>query len=151
MEQLSRRAFVGGAAGTAAIAGALALAEREPQLPQKQGITVLPGGSSAPVPTPAVVEEGHLQALVGQPIGLADAEHALEAVVHQVRPARISGKLPAGVRQDPFYVYFAMPKAGAPAGNRIYRLSRPIAGLTDVFLTRGMDVGGKAMLVAQFA
>lgn len=153
MEQqgASRRAFVGGAAASVALIGAIAFAQRAsfPRQPEDaDGITVVPGVT--PAYQPVAHEFDHWTAAVGQPIQIAaEGGNAAGSVLSVVSsPSR--SRRPAGLRRKSFIVYLAMELRGAPLGNRIYTMAAPIAGLRDVFLIRGSDVGGKAILMAVF-
>jgi len=148
----SRRSVIGAVAvGTAAI-GTLALLDRggADQAAANDRIKIVPGGGRSGFQPVAHEMEG-LAAEVGAPVRIAGETGGVSATIDSVVPLRAGGRHPAGMRAQPFMVRLAMDPGGAPAGDRIYALSRPLAGLHDVFLTRGADVGGKAILVALFA
>ena len=149
----NRRTFIGGAAAGVAMIGGLSLFDSDDAvtLPNElRGVTVVPGtGRIAPSSTQAALAVTDLP--LGKPVTLVAEGGRASAAIFAVTPVATRGPRPAGVRRQPFNVYLAMDPAVAPAGNRIYSLAEPIAGLNDVFLSRGDDVGGKAILIALFA
>ncbi|WP_233503441.1 DUF6916 family protein [Sphingomonas psychrotolerans] len=130
--------------GTAAVAcvGPLAVAQlaRAP-LPSRK----------SPAPTSAQSEVAEWENLVGASFLVGgEAGKAVAKLVMVERPA-IDPKRPAGLaRFQPFTAWFEMEARLAPAGQRTYKVAHPTRGLIDLFLGRGADRRGKAVVYALF-
>lgn len=146
----SRRSVVGALAGTAAVGSAAAIGRRmfTPAAVGGDRIRVAPGSADFAF-RPAAHELRRWRAAVGRTIWITGETGRVEATVESVTPLH-AGPRPARVRRAPFLVRLTTADQGAPAGDRIYALDAPIAGLGDLFLTRGDDAAGKAMLLAVF-
>jgi hypothetical protein len=138
----SRRAFVLGGTAAAACLGPLAIAQlaRAP-LPSRK----------SPAPTSAQSEVAEWENLVGASFLVAsEAGKGLAKLVAVERPA-FDPKRPAELaRFQPFTAYLQMDARQAPAGQRTYRVTHPTKGMIDLFLSRGADKRGKAVLLALF-
>ena len=139
----SRRTFVMGGAAAAACMGPLAVAQ-------------LAGGSlasrrSAASPTSARSEVGEWERLVGLSFLVTGEAGKVPAKLAAVMRPPVDPKRPADLaRFQPFTAYFEVDARLAPAGQRTYRVLHPAKGLIDLFLTRGADKRGKAVLLALF-
>jgi len=134
----SRRAFV---LGGAAAACAVPLASAR-----------LAGGSPAPsraagAGAAAASEVAQWEALVGTRF-LIDGALATLALVE--RPAADPKRPAALARFQPFTAWFEMEARLAPAGQQTYRIVDPGKRATELFLSRGNDRRGKAVLYALF-
>lgn len=143
----SRRGFI--VAASAVVAGTVLLLRRggpsgAPAEPG--GITVLPGSEivSAPVPGASNPWLG----AIGETVRIAGESVAGDATIAAVVREPLGPVRPAGLRQQSLLVYFEMDARIAPAGNGIYAIGRMIDGLDRLFLTRGDDRAGKAILMA---
>jgi hypothetical protein len=142
MSRNSRRAFVLGGSAAAIVAGPLAVAKlaRAPLLPLK------------PQTTPSTQSEvAEWEKLAGASFLIGgEAGKAVAKLVMVERPA-IDPKRPAELsRFQPFTAWFEMDTRLAPAGQRTYQVAHPTRGLVDLFLGRGADKRGKAVLYALF-
>jgi hypothetical protein len=142
MSRSSRRAFVLGGSAAAVVAGPLAVAKlaRAPALTLKRQ-TALSAQSE--------VAEWEGQVGTSFLVG-GEAGKAVARLVMVERPA-IDPKRPAGLaRFQPFTAWFEMEARLAPAGQRTYAVMHPTRGMIDLFLGRGEDKQGKAILYALF-
>lgn len=96
-------------------------------------------------------EVAEWEGLVGASFLVAgEAGKAVARLAAIERPA-FDSKRPSGLaRAQPFTAYFEMDARVAPAGQLTYRVACPGKGSADLFLTRGHDKGGKAILLALF-
>jgi hypothetical protein len=128
--------------GTAAVVcmGPLAVAQLAQTRP--------PSLASLPTPRSEVAE---WESLVGASFLVAgDGGRAVARLAAIERPAP-DPKRPAGLaRFQPFTAYFEMDARLAPKGQRTYRAVHPTKGAIDLFVSRGADKGGKAILLALF-
>lgn len=142
MSRSSRRAFVLGGAAAAAVSGPLAVAKlaRAPVLPLKRQTAVS-----------VQSEVARWESLVGTSFLVGgEAGKAVARLVMVERPA-IDPKRPAELaRFQPFTAWFEMEARLAPAGQRTYPVAHPAKGMLDLFLGRGEDKQGKAILYALF-
>jgi len=143
MSRSSRRAFVLGGTAAAACVGPLAVAKlaRAPLLPLKRQTA----------PASALSEVAEWESLVDTSFLVGgEAGRAVARLVMVERPA-IDPKRPAGLaRFQPFTAWFEMEARLAPAGQRTYTVAHPARGMVDLFLGRGEDRHGKAVLYALF-
>lgn len=148
----SRRAFVGGAVVGVGALGTLALLRREAPAPLPAVAPLAGGAASATVAAaaPASAEIAAWARAVGAPVQVRGEWGSVNGTLDMVLNAPEGGVRPAGLRQHPFYAYFAVDRDTAPRGDRTYAITTPIEGLSQVFLTRGLDRGAKAILVAVF-
>lgn len=143
MSRSSRRAFVLGGTAAAIAAGPLAVAKlaRTTLLPLKRQTT--PSAQSEVVEWEGQVGTSFL-------IGGGAAGKAVARLAMVERPA-IDPKRPAELaRFQPFTAWFEMDARLAPAGQQTYAVAHPTRGLVDLFLGRGEDKHGKAILYALF-
>ncbi|ATY33892.1 hypothetical protein CVN68_19630 [Sphingomonas psychrotolerans] len=105
----------------------------------------------SPAPTSAQSEVAEWENLVGASFLVGgEAGKAVAKLVMVERPA-IDPKRPAGLaRFQPFTAWFEMEARLAPAGQRTYKVAHPTRGLIDLFLGRGADRRGKAVVYALF-
>lgn len=62
------------------------------------------------------------------------------------------GTRPAGVvRGSSFVAIFEADRGTSPSGNALYKVSHPLLGKTDLFLTRAADENGNARISAAFS
>jgi hypothetical protein len=139
----SRRAFVLGGSAAAVCVGPLAVAHlaRAPLASLK----------SLTMPTSAPSEVAQWESVVGASFLIGgEAGKAVARLVMIERPA-IDPKRPAELaRFQPFTARFEMEARLAPAGQRTYKVAHPTKGLVDLFLGRGEDKHGKAIVYALF-
>ncbi|MDP5279284.1 hypothetical protein Q9Q95_10165 [Sphingomonas sp. DG1-23] len=142
MSRSSRRAFVLGGGAAAIVAGPLAVA--------KLARAPLPSFKRQTAPSaPSEVAEWEKLAGASFLIG-GEAGKAVARLVMVERPA-IDPKRPAELaRFQPFTAWFEMEARLAPAGQRTYSVAHPVKGAIDLFLGRGADKRGKAVLYALF-
>lgn len=151
METTTRRSVIGAmAVGATALGGIGLLRRGNDEVASGDRITVVPGSGGTPNFRPIPHEVKRWTAATGEPISLIGETGRVAGTIHSVVPLSTKDHRPAGVRQQPFMVRFSVDAATAPAGDRMYALSTPIDGLTDIFVTRGADVAGKAILMAVF-
>lgn len=139
----SRRAFVLG--GTAAVAcmGPLAAAQiASSSLPSLEGVTT----SASPLSEVAEWEN-----LVGASFLVGgEAGKAVAKLAAIERPAFDPGRPAEVARVQPFTAWFEMDARLAPTGQRTYAVAHPTKGTIDLFLSRGADKRGKAVVLALF-
>lgn len=148
--ETSRRVFVGGLAVAATVAGSMALLRGGSGVggtAQPGGITVLGRDGKLPELGTAGVPQPWLET-VGKTVGIDVGNGVVDARIATIVPGPDKGKRPAHLRQHSFTVYFELDRLAAPAGERIYGLGRAIDGMSELFMTRGKDVAGKAILMA---
>lgn len=139
----SRRAFVLGGTAAAACMGPLAAAQLTRTSPATSG------GTKAPTATRSEVAEW--ESLVGASFLIGgEAGKAVAKLAAIERPA-FDPKRPAGLaRLQPFTAWFEMDARLAPAGQRTYTVAHPTKGAINLFLGRGADKRGKAVVLALF-
>jgi hypothetical protein len=131
---------MGGAVAAAGLAP-LALAQRMKQLPAARPASVLPPPN----------EVATWEKLIGATFVLgAAAERAVARLVAIERPAIDPLRPPELARFQPFIAWFEMDARLAPAGQRTHAIRHPTRGATELFLSRGADRRGKAVLYALF-
>lgn len=83
--------------------------------------------------------------LVGGEAGKAVAKLAVieRPAFEPERPAELA-------RPQPFTAWFEMDTRLAPKGQRTYAVAHPTKGAINLFLSRGVDKRGKAVLLALF-
>jgi len=108
------------------------------------GVTVVPG--SAPVFANAPAEIGHWSALVGRPVRLTGEGGVALGTITSVEPGSVDANRPAGLRQKPFAVRFAVEAIGAAPVEGIYDIGTTIEGLSRLFL----QPAGARTLIAFF-
>lgn len=139
----SRRAFVLGGTAAAACMGPLAVA----QLAR----TSLPISRGATTPTATRSETAEWESLVGASFLIGgEAGKAVAKLAAIERPA-FDPKRPVELaRLQPFTAWFEMDARLAPMGQRTYTVAHPTKGTIELFLGRGADKRGKAVLLALF-
>ncbi|MDT8758920.1 hypothetical protein MZO42_09450 [Sphingomonas psychrotolerans] len=135
----SRRGFVIGGAAAAASLGPMAIAK----LGKPSSSGTLPLVGKAP---PSEVAEW--ESLAGARFLLAGT--AVAKLVAVERPAPDPRRPAELARFQPFTVWFETDARLAPAGQQTYRVGHPTRGSIDLFLGRGEDRQGKAVLYALF-
>ena len=65
-----------------------------------------------------------------------------------VASAPMGGERPAGLREQALIVTFETDPAYAPDGDKTYVIQTAVAGVRELFLTRGETVYGRAILLA---
>ncbi len=154
--QGSRRAFVGGAVASAAVLGPLALFGRgwsSADTDAADGrIKVVPGGAPGDLVNhrPDPKELARWERAVGQSFQVTGEDGARTATVAMVVVELFKGSRPASIRQQPFSVYFTFDRGDVFGDDRMYDVAHPIEGLTRLFLSRGGERFGKAIMVALF-
>jgi hypothetical protein len=139
----SRRSFVLGGAAAAACTGPLAIA----QLASTS--SPLPGRRVVSALAPSEVAEW--ESLVGSSFLVGgEAGKAVAKLAAIERPAFDPGRPAELARVQPFTAWFEMDARLAPAGQRTYAVAHPAKGAIDLFLGRGADKRGKAVLLALF-
>lgn len=93
-------------------------------------------------------EIGEWESLIGAHFLVGGTAVATLAAVE--RPAPDRGRPAALARSQPFIAAFEVEADAAPAGQRTYRIAHPAKGAIDLFLARGENKGGKAVLLALF-
>ncbi|NIJ21784.1 hypothetical protein FHS95_003495 [Sphingomonas naasensis] len=138
----SRRAFVLGGTAAACIAPLAVAQSRHEAGPAREG------GAPA-IGTRGEVAEWERQ--VGASFLIAgEAGKVVARLSAVVRPAS-DPKRPAELaRFQPFTLWFETDTRAAPAGQLTYAVTHPSRETIDLFLSRGSDKGGKAMLQALF-
>ena len=139
----SRRAFVLGGTAAAACMGPLAVAQLARTSPSSpEGMTV---------PTVVRSEVAEWESLVGASFLIGgEAGKAVAELAAIERPA-FDPKRPAELaRLQPFTAWFEMDARLAPAGQRTYTVMHPAKGTIELFLGRGADKRGKAVVLALF-
>ena len=113
--------------------------------------TSLPASGGATAPTVTRSEVAEWESLVGASFLIGgEAGKAVAKLAAIERPA-FDPKRPAGLaRLQPFTAWFEMDTRLAPAGQRIYTVAHPTKGAIDLFLGRGADKSGKAVVLALF-
>lgn len=139
----SRRAFVVGGVAVAALSVPLALARRGE-------VTTSFWSPRKPVPQSAT-EVRAWEALVGGNFALTGEQGAGVARLVAIESEAADPKRPAYLaRSRSFSAVFEADAARAPIGQNSYSVRHPTKGLIDLFLSRGTDRGGKAVLTALF-
>ncbi|MCX8476599.1 MAG: hypothetical protein MT490_12445 [Sphingomonas sp.] len=142
MSRSSRRTFVMGGAAAAACMGPLAVAQLAGKSPASRK------GAAAPASRSEVAE---WERLVGVSFLVAGEAGKVPAKLAAVMRPPVDSKRPADLaRFQPFTAYFEVDARLAPAGQQTYRVLHPAKGMIDLFLTRGADKRGKAVLLALF-
>lgn len=148
--QSTRRTFVGGAVVAAAALGSVAwLRSGEETLGSRvvtadQAYTPVTPGTASVSP-----EIQRWAAAVGQPVRIANGATGTTGRIHQV----LSGpkrKVPAGVREQAFLVYFELDGTNLPKADGLFDVTAPIDGLNRMFMTFSQVRGAKTMMVAVF-
>lgn len=139
----SRRAFiVGGVAATAAAVPFAMAAVNQ---------AVGPIWSPAAPKAPADAELAQWEKILGGQFKIAGELGKGTAVLSAVVRGSADSGRPAGLgRAKPFTAYFEMGPRLAPKGQKTYRIGHPTKGAIDLFLGRGADKRGKAVLYAIF-
>lgn len=139
----SRRAFVLGGTAAAACIGPLAVA----QLARTSLVTS--GGTTAP--TVARSEVAEWESLVGASFLIGgEAGKAVAKLAAIERPAFDPERPAELARAQPFTAWFEMDARLAPAGQHTYTVAHPAKGAIELFLGRGADKRGKAVVLALF-
>ena len=89
-------------------------------------------------------------AAIGRTVRLSGAGGSMHGTLVEVVIERHDPARPAAVRPQAFWAHFTFDAADAPDGEAIYALDRPIAGHSELFLTRSPDQAGRAVLKALF-
>lgn len=139
----SRRAFVLGGSAAAVCMGPLAASQIA-----SSSSPSLEGETTPPSPRSEVAEWENLVGasfLVGGETGKAVAKLAAieRPAFDPERPAELA-------RPQPFTAWFEMDARLAPSGQRTYAVAHPTKGTIDLFLSRGADKRGKAVVLALF-
>lgn len=138
----SRRAFVLGGTAAACMTP-LALAQFAPGQEASRQRAAAPAHSRS--------ELAEWQALVGASFLIAgEGGRAVARLAAVESPAFDPARPAALARLQPFTAWFEMEPRLAPAGQRTYRVSHPVQGVIELFLARGSDKGGKAVVQALF-
>ncbi|WP_162254694.1 DUF6916 family protein [Sphingomonas sp. Root241] len=113
--------------------------------------TSLSTSTGATAPTVARSEVAEWESLVGASFLIGgEAGKAVAKLAAIERPA-FDPKRPAGLaRAQPFTAWFEMDTRLAPAGQRTYTVGHPTKGVINLFLGRGADKRGKAVVLALF-
>lgn len=138
----SRRAFVLGGAAAACMAPLAAARLASGARPSRSGPTT---------PTGARSEVAQWESLVGASFLVAgEAGKAVATLAAVVRPP-VDPQRPAELaRFQPFTLYFEMDARSAPTGQLTYKVTRPARDVIELFLSRGSDRDGKAIVQALF-
>ena len=150
--ETSRRVFIGGLAVAAAAAGTASAALLK-NLAAGDGTTgrvVVDGTTAKAVPAPTVDPMNGWAKAIGEKVYLSSDAGRVAGHISAVVAGTDVGKRPAGLRQQSYTVYLEFAPRVAPAGDRIYDLDRVIDGASKIFVTRGQDVAGVAVLAAVF-
>jgi len=141
-----RRTIVGTgvvAAGVAAFAPFLMRRDAAPG-GTADGITVVPGQLRVFANDPA--EMDHWSALAGRPVRLVGESGVALGTIASVVPGAVDSSRPAGMRQQPFAVRFAVEATRRGPGEGIYDIGTTIEGLSRLFL----QPAGPRTLIAFF-
>ena len=145
----SRRGFVGAlVAGVAAVSAAAAF--RLAGDDESGGTGLISVSADAPAAVPAGVgrADGVWQRAVGSTVAVVDEAGAVAGRIFDVRLGADGGERPSTVRPRSLTVFIEFDAANAPTGDRIYGIRLDQVDVRELFLSRGEDVLGKAILYA---
>lgn len=134
----SRRGFVG--AGAALVALPLVTSG-------DMTATGTNGEAARPLRPFALQELADWQAQIGWRFAVAGVPMRLVSVE---KGSKKAGKRPSHGREQTFIATFAADPASAPVGGELYPVRHAMLGSTELYLERGKDKGGNALLHAAF-
>jgi hypothetical protein len=140
----SRRNFIVGGAAVVAVAGPLALAARVGSNDTRDTWSPTAGARTQ-------AEIGEWEAVLDQKFQISGefgaAAARLSAVVHGASDPLRPTSLPRALT---YMVYFETGTRIAPKGQKTYSVVHPTKGAMEMFLGRGVDTAGQAVLYAVF-
>jgi len=145
----SRRGFVGAlVAGVAAMSAAAALRFAGDDETGGHGLISVSTDAPAPVPSGVGQADGVWQRAVGSTVAVIGETGTVAGRIFDVWLGADGGERPDTVRPRSLTVFIEVDAANAPAGDRIYGIRSDEVDVRELFLSRGEDVLGKAILYA---
>lgn len=138
----SRRTFVLGGAAAACIA---------PLAAARMASGTNPSSGRQAAPAGAISEVAEWEQLVGASFLIAGEAGKAVATLAAVERPPVDPKRPAELaRFQPFTAWFEMDARSAPMGQLTYSVTHPSRAGIELFLSRGRDKAGKAIVQALF-
>ncbi|MES2337514.1 MAG: hypothetical protein V4537_05395 [Pseudomonadota bacterium] len=144
----TRRGFITAAAATATVVGSLAFAKSVGSAGGSANglVTILSGGNGAPAFDQ--ISADVWQAAVNTRMTITGENGTVGGRVLSVVPGVMGGDRPDTLRPQTMIVAFDVGAATAPLGGKTYSVQIAIPGVRELFVTRGEDVMGRAILTA---
>lgn len=147
MNKRTRRGFIA-AVGVTAI-GSLAIARSKILTGRTEGAGMVSILSSRGAPrTLDAVPTNAWTAAIDTLVQIDGERGTATARILSVARAPMGGERPAGLRQEALIVTFETDPSYAPDGDKIYAMRTAVSGVSELFLTRGETLFGKAILMA---